>query len=119
MTDDVVIIGGGIAGMSACAQLAPYVKVVLLEAEPELCYHSSGRSAATFIEDYGNRVTKELNKASLTFLNSKSQGFLKKRGLLLLGRKGEEAHFQTDSEDLSLKYISVDEAFKFLSLIHI
>ena len=61
---DVVIIGGGIAGMSACAQLAPYVKVILLEAEPELCYHSSGRSAATFIEDYGNRVTKELNKAS-------------------------------------------------------
>ena len=38
---DVVIIGGGIAGMSACAQLAPYAKVVLLEAEPELCYHSS------------------------------------------------------------------------------
>ena len=36
---DVVIIGGGIAGMSACAQLAPYAKVVLLEAEPELCYH--------------------------------------------------------------------------------
>ena len=51
---DVVIIGGGIAGMSACAQLAHYVKVVLLEAEPELCYHSSGRSAATYIEDYGN-----------------------------------------------------------------
>ena len=92
---DVVIIGGGIAGMSACAQLAPYVKVVLLEAEPELCYHSSGRSAATFIEDYGNRVTKELNKASLTFLKSESQGFLKKRGLLLLGKKGEEAQFQT------------------------
>ena len=48
---DVVIIGGGIAGMSACAQLAQYVKVVLLESEPELCYHSSGRSAATYIED--------------------------------------------------------------------
>ena len=111
---DVVIIGGGIAGMSACAQLAPYVKVVLLEAEPELCYHSSGRSAATFIEDYGNRVTKELNKASLTFLKSESQGFLKKRGLLLLGRKGEEAQFQSDSEDLGLKYISADEAFKLI-----
>ena len=61
---DVVIIGGGIAGMSACAQLAPYVKVVLLEAEPELCYHSSGRSAATYIEDYGNQVTKALNKVN-------------------------------------------------------
>ena len=71
---DVVIIGGGIAGMSACAQLAQYVKVVLLEAEPELCYHSSGRSAATYIEDYGNQVTKALNKASLTFLKAESRG---------------------------------------------
>ena len=115
---DVVIVGGGIAGMSACAQLAPYFKVVLLEAEPELCYHSSGRSAATFIEDYGNRVTKELNKASLTFLKSESQGFLKKRGLLLLGKKGEEAQFQTDSEDLGLKYISVDEAFDFIPVLN-
>ena len=69
---DVLIIGGGIAGISACAQLAPFAEVVLLEAEPELCYHSSGRSAATYIEDYGNRVTKELNKASLTFLKSES-----------------------------------------------
>ena len=54
---DAVIIGGGIAGIAACAQLAPHCEVTLLEAEPELCYHSSGRSAATFIEDYGNRVT--------------------------------------------------------------
>ena len=115
---DVVIVGGGIAGMSACAQLAPYCKVVLLEGEPELCYHSSGRSAATFIEDYGNRVTKELNKASLTFLKSESQGFLKKRGLLLLGKKGEESQFQTDSEDLGLKYISVNEAFDFIPVLN-
>ena len=91
---DAVIIGGGIAGIAACAQIAPHLKVTLLEAEPELCYHSSGRSAATFIEDYGNRVTKELNKESLTFLKSESQGFLKKRGLLLIGKYGEEKEFQ-------------------------
>ncbi|MEK9992776.1 MAG: FAD-dependent oxidoreductase, partial [Paracoccaceae bacterium] len=33
---DVVIIGGGIAGIAACAQIAPHLKVTLLEAEPEL-----------------------------------------------------------------------------------
>jgi len=115
---DVVIIGGGIAGMSACAQLAPYVKVVLLEAEPDLCYHSSGRSAATYIEDYGNHVTKKLNKASLTFLKSKSQGFLKKRGLLLLGKKGEEAQFETDSKDLGLQTIPIDEAYKLIPALN-
>ena len=115
---DVVIIGGGIAGMSACAQLAPYAKVVLLEAEPELCYHSSGRSAATYIEDYGNHVTKELNKASLTFLKSESEGFLAERGLLLLGKKGEETQFETDSEDLGLKCISVDEANRYIPILN-
>ena len=111
---DVVIIGGGIAGIAACAQIAPHLKVTLLEAEPELCYHSSGRSAATFIEDYGNRVTKELNKESLTFLKSESQGFLKKRGLLLIGKYGEEKEFQTDAGDLGLAHISFDEAFQLL-----
>ena len=111
---DVVIIGGGIAGIAACAQIAPHLKVTLLEAEPELCYHSSGRSAATFIEDYGNRVTKELNKESLTFLKSESQGFLKKRGLLLIGKYGEEKEFQTNAGDLGLTHISFDEAFQLL-----
>ena len=33
---------------------------------------------------------------------------------MLLGRKGEEAQFQSDSEDLGLKYISADEAFKLI-----
>ena len=33
---DVVIIGGGIAGIAACAQITPHLKVALLEAEPEL-----------------------------------------------------------------------------------
>ena len=106
---DVVIIGGGIAGIAACAQIAPHLKVTLLEAESELCYHSSGRSAATFIEDYGNRVTKQLNKESLTFLKSESQGFLKKRGLLLIGKYGEEKEFQTDAEDLGLAHISLKQ----------
>ena len=115
---DVVIIGGGIAGIAACAQLAPHLKVTLLEAEPELCYHSSGRSAATFIEDYGNRVTKELNKESLIFLTSESQGFLKKRGLLLIGKYGEETEFQTDAADLGLSSISSDEAVQLLPALN-
>ncbi|MFZ8941808.1 MAG: FAD-dependent oxidoreductase, partial [Gemmobacter sp.] len=45
MACDFLIIGGGIAGISAAAALAPCGRVVVLEAEAELAYHASGRSA--------------------------------------------------------------------------
>ena len=49
---DIVIIGGGIAGLSVAARLAPHANVTLLEAEDQLGYHASSRSAAVFIEKY-------------------------------------------------------------------
>ncbi|MDX1785603.1 MAG: FAD-dependent oxidoreductase, partial [Roseovarius sp.] len=45
-TADVIVIGGGIAGVSAGAEIAADASVLLLEAEPHLGYHSTGRSAA-------------------------------------------------------------------------
>jgi len=53
---DVVIIGGGIAGLSAAAALAPLGRVVVLEAEAALGMHATGRSAAIFLRDYGNEI---------------------------------------------------------------
>ncbi len=41
---DFLIIGGGIAGLSAASRLVRHGKVVVLEAEDALGYHSSGRS---------------------------------------------------------------------------
>ena len=46
MTYDFLIIGGGIAGVSAGAELSKLGSVLLLEAEDALAYHASGRSAA-------------------------------------------------------------------------
>ena len=43
MTHDFLIIGGGIAGVSAGARLSELGWVLLLEAEPALAYHASGR----------------------------------------------------------------------------
>lgn len=43
---DVLIVGGGIAGASLGARLAPSMTVALVEAEAMLGYHSTGRSAA-------------------------------------------------------------------------
>ncbi|MEL7126692.1 MAG: FAD-dependent oxidoreductase, partial [Pseudomonadota bacterium] len=50
---DIVVIGGGIAGLSAAARLAPHARVTVLEAEDALGHHASGRSAALFEQNYG------------------------------------------------------------------
>ena len=43
---DIVVIGGGIAGISAAAHLSEHADVVLVEQEPVLAYHTTGRSAS-------------------------------------------------------------------------
>jgi len=45
---DFLVIGCGIAGLSAGARLSQHGTVVVLEAEDALGYHASGRSAALF-----------------------------------------------------------------------
>lgn len=61
---DVIIIGGGIAGIGAAARLAATMNVIVLEGETALGYHSTGRSAAIFIKNYGNATLRTLNAAS-------------------------------------------------------
>ena len=43
---DVVVVGGGIAGLSTLNELAQHCRACLLEAEPVLAAHASGRNAA-------------------------------------------------------------------------
>jgi len=58
---DILIIGGGIAGLSAAAALSGQASVTLLEAEPDLGFHASGRSAAMYLSEYGNGVVGAFN----------------------------------------------------------
>ena len=114
---DIVIIGGGIAGISAAARLAPHSNVTVLEAEKQLAYHASGRSAAAFIVDYGNSVVRALNVASLEYLTSANGGVLSPRGMMMLGKARERKDFLSEVEDFGLVEISVGEAKEKVPLI--
>ena len=68
MSRRVVVVGGGIAGVSAAAELAAEIvpaggTVTLLEAEVALAHHTTGRSAAMFLPGYGNAVVRALTAA--------------------------------------------------------
>ncbi|MDQ1182365.1 D-arginine dehydrogenase [Rhodococcus sp. SORGH_AS 301] len=65
---DVLVIGGGIAGASLAWELSSDRTVCLLEGESTLAMHSTGRSAAMFLETYGNHVIRGLTTASRAFL---------------------------------------------------
>src|ERR1700679_4122511 len=60
----VLIIGGGIAGASLGSELAVDHDVILLEAEPSLGLHSTGRSAALLMIGYGPPPPQELPRRS-------------------------------------------------------
>jgi len=63
-TADVVVVGGGIAGVSVAHELAADRSVLLLEAESELARHTTGRSAASYIPGHGPPAVQELTAAS-------------------------------------------------------
>jgi D-arginine dehydrogenase len=67
---DVIVIGGGIAGAAAAAFLSARADVVLLEREAVLAHHTTGRSAAQYIEHYGGPVNERLTVASRAFFTA-------------------------------------------------
>lgn len=72
---DIVIVGAGIAGASLAARIGGAASVVLLEAESQPGYHSTGRSAAFFAETYGGPAVQPLSTASRDFFLSPPPGF--------------------------------------------
>ena len=57
--------------------------------EENLGHHTSSRSAAAFIEDYGNKTTRVLNEHSFDYLQTENNGVLSDRGLLVLAKKSQ------------------------------
>jgi D-arginine dehydrogenase len=90
-TADVLIVGGGIAGAGAAYEIAAFASVIVLEREPHCGYHSTGRSAASFTENYGGAVIRRLAIASRGFLQDPPAGFcehplLAPRGMITIAR---------------------------------
>lgn len=93
-TADFLIIGAGIAGASIAYWLAPHARVLLLEQESQPGYHSTGRSAALFMESYGPPQVRALTCASRAFFESPPEGFsehpiLSPRGALMVAAEGQ------------------------------
>jgi len=87
---DIAIIGAGMAGASLAAEIGDAARVILIEAEPQPGYHSTGRSAAFWSESYGGPDIQPLTTASHAYLDD--NGFLHDRGAVhLVGRTGEAA----------------------------
>ena len=105
---DFLVIGGGIAGVSAAARLSELGRVVLLEREDALAYHASGRSAALFEQNYGKPSTIALNAASRDF--HQQAGVLSPRGLMLVGGPSQAEAFAHDRDQMKLRQISIEEA---------
>jgi D-arginine dehydrogenase len=62
---DVLVIGGGIAGLSVAARLARQAQVVVIEGEGAPGYHSSGRSVAFAHYGLGNVPVRTLTALSM------------------------------------------------------
>ncbi len=64
---DVIVIGAGIVGASISAGLAPTHRVALVEAEEQAGYHTTGRSAAIWVRNYGPPAVRVLTGLSRDF----------------------------------------------------
>jgi D-arginine dehydrogenase len=72
---DILIIGGGISGISLAARLAGKRKIGVLEAEQHLGMHATGRSAAMLVEAYGPPVIRKLTARARPFFEEPPAGF--------------------------------------------
>ena len=102
---DFIVIGGGIAGASVAYWLASYAQVVVLEREPQPGYHSTGRSAALFIETYGPEQVRILTRASRPFFENPGLGFaahplLTPRGTLFVATTEQERQLKEYWEEV-------------------
>ena len=112
---DAIVIGAGIAGASAAAHIAADRRVALVEAEEAAGYHSTGRSAAIWILNYGPPDVQALTGLSRSFFEAPPEGFtdtpiMSRRSVVFLAPPEQEAHLhRLLSEGKGLREASIAE----------
>jgi D-arginine dehydrogenase len=94
---DFIVIGAGIAGASAAAELAAHGSVTLLEMEAQPGYHATGRSAAFFAAAYGNKLIRDITGVCEQFFLKPPEGFtetdlIRLRDCMFFGRADQMEH---------------------------
>ena len=111
---DIAVIGAGIAGSTVAAALAPDRRVALIEAEEAPGYHTTGRSAALWTQNYGPPDVRRLTGLSRAFFQSPPAGFtetplLAPRLVVLLASDAQRAEFAAAlNEGLGLRPLAID-----------
>ena len=104
---DVLIIGAGMAGVSLAWRLARAGRRVrMLERESQPAYHSTGRSAAMFMESYGPPGVRALTRAGRAFYLNPPPGFadaplLQPRPALFVATPDKTAALQALADELA------------------
>ena len=124
---DILVIGGGIAGARAAYELAAAAKVILLERETHCGYHATGRSAASFTENYGTAVVRRLAMAGRSFFETPPEGFaehplVRPRGMITIARTDQidalDEEFARAQRFLpSMRRMDVEEALSLVPVL--
>jgi D-arginine dehydrogenase len=123
MDFDIVIIGAGIAGATAAAHLSPQRRVALVEAEESAGYHTTGRSAALWLQNYGPHDVRELSRLSRGFFENPPRGFaadplMRRRAVLLVASAAQLPHLEETIRDgIGLRRVDAREAARMLPAI--
>lgn len=112
---DVIIVGGGMAGVSLAYELADTCRVVLIEREAGIGYHATGRSAAMFMAGYGNAPVRALSRASAGFFAAPPAGItdtplLRPRGALTIATEHQRDQLEAAGALLNEQRLDTDAA---------
>jgi D-arginine dehydrogenase len=111
---NIIVIGGGIAGISIAAELSRDHAVTLLEMEKQLAHHTTGRSAALYLGSYGNSNIQTLTRESFDIYTELSNEYgyplLTPRGMVqILDHQQLHEVDETLAKHPTMEIISIDE----------